>query len=294
MFTGSATAIVTPFTADDQIDFDRFGQLIDWQIASGTNALVVLGTTGETPTITEDEQALIIKFAVERTGKRIPVIVGTGSNATAKAIENTQRATLLGADAVLIVNPYYNKSTPQGIIKHYEAILEHTNIPILLYNVPSRTGANITPAVMRALKDHPRIIGIKQATNDLSELVEVAMLCDDGFKLYCGNDDMISAYMSLGASGVVSVVSNVLPEAVAQLCNLQLSGDHIGARQLQFKLKPLSDALFMVTNPIPVKAALAMMNRIEGTLRLPLYPLEAGQEEALRSVLKDYGVVPCH
>lgn len=294
MFYGSCTAIVTPFTHDDAIDYPRFEALIEWQIASGTKALVVLGTTGETPTITDEEQYQIMKFAIQRVNHRVPVIIGTGSNATAKAIKHTQMAQSLGADAALIVNPYYNKSSQAGIIKHYEAILAATDIPIVLYNVPSRTGANLSPALVAKLKVHPRIVGIKQATSDLAELVEMAMLVDDGFKLFCGNDDMISAYMSLGASGVISVVSNILPEAVAQLCETQLQGDLSGARSLQFQLKPLIDALFMVTNPIPVKAALALMGKIEGHLRLPLYPLDTAQNDQLRQALHRYGVALCH
>lgn len=291
MFNGSATAIVTPFTADDTIDYERFGALIEWQIAAGTKALVVLGTTGETPTITDQEQHDIMAFAIDTVAGRVPVIIGTGSNATAKAIHNTRLAQSLGADAALIVNPYYNKSSQVGIIKHYEAILAATDIPVILYNVPSRTGANLTPQIVAQLKSHPRVVGIKQATSDLSELVEMAMLCDDSFKLYCGNDDMISAYMSLGASGVISVLSNVVPEAVARLCDQQLAGDTAGARALQFQLKPLADALFMVTNPIPVKAALALMGRIEGHLRLPLYPLDDNQCNRLRATLESYGVL---
>ena len=291
MFNGSATALVTPFTDDDHIDFQRYGQLIDWQIENGTSALIVLGTTGETPTITEDEQREIMAFAIAHVNGRVPVAIGTGSNATAKAIKNTQLAESLGADAALIVNPYYNKSSQIGIVKHYEAILAATNIPIILYNVPSRTGSNLTPSTVSILKQHPRVVGIKQATNDLSELVEMAMLCDENFKLYCGNDDMISAYLSLGASGVISVASNVVPETVSRLCSQFQSGQLAQARQTQFELKPLCDALFMVTNPIPVKAALSLMGRIKGHLRPPLYPLDAQQESKLRQIMTQSGVL---
>ncbi len=291
MFYGSATALVTPFTDDDRIDYEQYGALIDWQIESGTAALVVLGTTGETPTITDEEQREIMAFAIARVNKRVPVIVGTGSNATAKAIKNTILAQSLGADAALVVNPYYNKSSQTGILKHYEAILAATDLPLILYNVPSRTGSNLTPALVSKLKCHPRIVGIKQATNDLSELVEMAMLCDDGFKLYCGNDDMISAYLSLGASGVISVASNVVPQRVSDLCKSHFSGNFHQARQLQFELKPLVDDLFMVTNPIPVKAALSIMGRIKGNLRLPLYPLDQAEENRLRQTLERSGVI---
>jgi len=290
MFYGSCTALVTPFTSDDQIDFNRMAELIEWQISMGTNALVILGTTGETPTITDDEQLKIMEFAINQVAKRIPVIIGTGSNATKKAISMTLAAQRFGADAALIVNPYYNKSSQEGILKHYEAILEATDIPILLYNVPSRTGSNLSPKTIGILKKHPRIIGLKQATNDLSELVEIAMMCDDTFKLYSGNDDMISAFLALGASGVVSVVSNIVPKDVSELCALHASGQLIAARELQFKLKPLCDALFSVTNPIPVKSALELMGKIDGHLRLPLFPMTDAQQQLLKSALLNYGV----
>lgn len=290
MFYGSATALVTPFTDDDTIDYAAMAALIDWQIAAGTKALVILGTTGETPTITDEEQKEIMAFSIKHVAKRVPVIIGTGSNSTAKAIAMTLAAQNFGADAALIVNPYYNKSSQEGILKHYEAILQATDIPVILYNVPSRTGSNLTPKTMSILKQHPRIIGVKQATNDLSELVEVAMLVDDNFKLYAGNDDMISSFLALGASGVISVVSNVVPEEVSELCTRHQQGDTSGARLIQFKLKPLADALFAVTNPIPVKAALEIMGRIDGNLRLPLFPLSAQQNDLLKVALTQYGV----
>ncbi|MCK8058692.1 MULTISPECIES: 4-hydroxy-tetrahydrodipicolinate synthase [unclassified Fusibacter] len=290
IFTGSATALVTPFEPDGGIDYESFGNLIDWQIESGTSALVILGTTGEAATLLEEELKEVMVFAVARINKRVPVIFGTGSNNTLTAVKMTKFAQAVGADAALIVNPYYNKSSQEGIYRHYQAIHDQTDLPILLYNVPSRTGANIEPRTIARLKSFDRIVGIKQATSNLSEIVEVAMLIDDGFKLYSGNDDMIHSFLSLGASGVISVVSNIDPGKVAELCSSYFNNDHKRSLEIQFQLKPLVDALFSVTNPIPVKAALSSLGKINNHLRLPLIPLNDQEHRALDQVLLAYGL----
>lgn len=288
IFTGSSTALVTPFNADFSINYEHLASLIAFQISQGTKALVILGTTAETPALSEAEQVELMTFAIKEVNGRLPVIFGTGSNNTQTVIRMTQFAQTIGAAGALIVNPYYNKSTQAGIIAHYEAILEATNLPIILYNVPSRTGCNMEVETIKKLKTHPRIVGIKQATNNLSEWVSLCMLIDDQFKVYVGNDDMIFPALALGASGVVSVLSNIIPKRVSNLCQLFFDGQIDQARAEQYALKPLADALFTVTNPIPVKSALHLMGKTNPTVRLPLIPLDQATSKDLAALLSAY------
>lgn len=290
VFTGAATAIITPFTKDNTVDFDKFGKLIEWQIQKGINGIVAAGTTGEGSTLTDEEHREVIDFCVRKVAGRVPVIAGTGSNDIAYAIDLTKFACECGADAMLLVSPYYNKATQKGLIASFEAVADASTKPCILYNVPSRTGCNIQPATVAALADHPRIVAIKEASGDLSQIAKVASLCGDKIDIYSGNDDQIVPVMSLGGKGVISVLSNVMPEETVAMCNHCLSGNYPAAADLQLKLLSLIDALFCEVNPIPVKAAMAAMGYCENTLRLPLTPMEAHNEEHLLSLMRQNGI----
>ena len=290
IFTGAATAIVTPLT-EQGVDYEQFGRLIDWQIAEGIDAIVVAGTTGEASTLSDDEHKEVIRYCVERVAGRVPVIAGTGSNDTAYAIELTKYAGQVGADAVLLVTPYYNKATQNGPIKFFTDIADASAVPCILYNVPSRTGCNIAPATVAALAEHPNIVAIKEASGNISQIAQVAHLCGDKIDIYSGNDDQIVPVLSLGGKGVISVLSDVMPAATSKMCHDYLEGNTAAATAAQLRLLPLIDALFSEVNPIPVKAAMAKMGFGENYLRLPLTPMEAQNEEKLFALMKEQNLI---
>ena len=285
IFTGAATAIVTPLTKDG-IDYEQFGRLIDWQIAEGIDAIVAVGTTGEGSTLSDAEHKEAIKFCVERVAGRVPVIAGTGSNDTAYAIDLTKYACEVGADAMLLVTPYYNKATQRGLYESFVAVADISTKPCIIYNVPSRTGCNLTAQTMAKLADHPNIVAIKEASGNLSQIAEIAHLCGDKIDIYSGNDDQIVPIMSLGGKGVISVLSNLMPKATSKICKDYLDGNVKAARDEQLRLIPLINALFCEVNPIPVKAAMAAMGYCENYLRLPLTTMEKDHEEKLLELMR--------
>ena len=287
IFNGAATAIITPFN-EKGIDFDKFASLIEWQIEQGIDAIVAAGTTGEGSTLTDEEHKAVIKFCVEQVAGRVPVIAGTGSNDIAYAIELTKFACEVGADAMLVVTPYYNKATQNGLIASFTAIADASTKPIILYNVPSRTGCNLLPATVAKLAEHPNIVAIKEASGNISQIAQVAAACD--IDIYSGNDDQIVPVMSLGGKGVISVLSNIMPAQTAQICKDFAEGDIKAACEAQLALLPLIDALFCEVNPIPVKAACAAMGWCENSLRLPMTKMEADHEEKLLALMRENGL----
>ncbi|MBQ3275963.1 MAG: 4-hydroxy-tetrahydrodipicolinate synthase [Oscillospiraceae bacterium] len=291
IFRGVATALITPLN-ENGIDFDAYGRLIDWQIQEGVNALVLVGTTGEAPTLTDAEHQEAIRFGVERVAGRVPVIAGTGSNDTAHAIAMSRFACEAGADALLTVTPYYNKATQKGLIAMYTAIADATPKPLIIYNVPSRTGVNIEPSTYAALADHPNIAAIKEANGNISKIVETFSLVGDRLDIYSGNDDQIVPLMSMGGQGVISVLSNVMPAKTVELCDRCFRGDIAGAAAMQCELLGLINALFSEVNPIPVKAAMAAMGWCENYLRLPLIPMEDAHWQVLRRRMEEQGLLP--
>lgn len=290
IFKGAATALITPLT-ESGIDFDAFGRLIDWQITSGIDALVVAGTTGESSTLTDDEHRDAICFCVERTAGRVPVIAGTGSNDTAYAIELTKYACEAGADAMLVVTPYYNKTTQNGLCKMFSSIADASTKPLILYNVPSRTGVNIEPSTYAKLADHENIAAIKEANGNISKIVETAALVGDKLDIYSGNDDQIVPVLSMGGAGVISVLSNLLPRETSDICHRFFNGDVCGAAKLQCEYLPLINALFSEVNPIPVKAAMAKMGFCENYLRMPLTEMEDAHAQILYSIMRRHGLI---
>lgn len=289
VFEGVATALITPLN-ENGIDYNAFARLIDWQINEGVNALVVCGTTGESSTLTDKEHKSAIEFAVNEVGGRIPVIAGTGSNDTAYALELTDFSCKAGVDGVLVVTPYYNKATQNGLFKMFTEIADRAAAPVILYNVPSRTGVNIAPETVARLSKHPNISGIKEAGGNISAVAEIAALCGDDINIYSGNDDQTVPIMSLGGKGCISVLSNLLPHNIAQMCKKMLAGDTKGALDLQLKYLPLIKALFCEVNPIPVKAAMAAMGYCENYLRLPLTPMEEAHKEILLNEMRKCGI----
>lgn len=290
VFTGAATAIVTPLN-ENGIDYESFARLIDFQIESGIDAIVTVGTTGEGSTLTDEEHKAAIKFTVERVGGRVPVIAGTGSNDTAYAIELTKYACEVGADAMLLVTPYYNKATQEGMYRSFMMTADASTKPCILYNVPSRTGCNLLPETVARLAEHPNIVGIKEASGNISQIAEVARLCAGKIDIYSGNDDQIVPIMSLGGVGVISVLSNLLPAETSKMCKLFLEGNVAQARDMQLHYLPLIDALFSEVNPIPVKAAMAAMGYGENYLRLPLTPMSEDKEARLLSIMREEGII---
>ncbi|MBQ1951246.1 MAG: 4-hydroxy-tetrahydrodipicolinate synthase [Clostridia bacterium] len=289
VFTGIATALITPMTAEG-VDYTQLGRLIDWQIAEGINALVICGTTGEGSTLTDEEHRDVIRYAVERVAGRVPVIAGTGSNDTAYAIDLTRYACEAGADSVLVVSPYYNKATQNGLIRTFETIADASSVPVILYNVPSRTGVNIAPKTVQALAEHPRIAGIKEASGNIAQVAEILALAGDKIDVYSGNDDEIVPTLALGGKGCISVLSNPLPRQTVEICDRFFAGDVAGAAALQLKYLPLIRALFSEVNPIPAKAAMAAMGFGEDYLRLPLTPMEESNRRVLLDELRRLGV----
>ncbi len=289
VFTGIATALVTPLNQEG-IDYENFGRLIDWQIAEGINGLVVCGTTGEGSTLTDDEHREAIRFAVERAAGRVPVIAGTGSNDTAYALELTRHACEVGVDGVLVVTPYYNKATQNGLVKMFTEIADASTAPVILYNVPSRTGVNIAPKTVATLADHPNICGIKEASGNISAIAEIQALCRDKIDLYSGNDDQIVPILSLGGKGCISVLSNPLPRKTVEICDRFFKGDVKGAAELQLALLPLVNALFSEVNPIPVKSAMAAMGYCDEYLRSPLTVMEEPNRAVLLEEMRKAGI----
>lgn len=289
IFRGAATALITPLD-ERGIDFDRLGRLIDWQIDEGIDALVICGTTGEASTLTDKEHRDAIAYAVERTNGRVPVIAGTGSNDTAYAIELTRFACEAGADACLVVTPYYNKATQNGLVAMYSAIADASTKPLILYNVPSRTGTAIQPATYVKLAQHPNIAAIKEANSNISAIVETKALAGDQLDIYSGNDDEIVPILSMGGLGVISVLSNLLPKETSRLCHKFFEGDVAGAAAMQCQYLKLIRALFSEVNPIPVKAAMAAMGFCEDYLRLPLTPMEDARRQVLLDEMRRQGI----
>lgn len=285
LFTGSAAALITPFDGE-QVDFEAFGRLIERQISGGTDALVVCGTTGEPPALTQAEKDSILEFALQRANGRIPVIAGTGSNNTAASIAQSRRAQALGADALLVVTPYYNRTTQRGLIAHYTAIADAVDIPVILYNVPSRTGVNLLPETAAKLSEHENIVGVKEASGDISQVSELARLCGGSVALYSGNDDQVLPVLSLGGQGVISVAANIAPDAMHRLVSAWFEGDIPACRLIQLSLLPLIRLLFSEVSPIPVKAALEMMGICRADVRLPLVRYSEEKWSALREELK--------
>ena len=290
IFRGVATALITPLN-ESGVDFDRLGRLIDWQISEGINAIVIAGTTGEGSTLTDEEHREAIRYSVVRAAGRVPIIAGTGSNDTAYAVDLSRYACEVGADALLVVTPYYNKATQKGLIAMYNAIADASTKPVILYNVPSRTGCSIEPATYAALAEHPRIAAIKEANGNISKIVETAALVGDKLDIYSGNDDQIVPILSMGGLGVISVLSNIMPRKTVEICDRWFAGDIAGSRALQCELLPLINALFCEVNPIPVKAAMAAMGWCDGTIRLPLTPMEEDHWQKLRALMQAQGLL---
>ena len=290
VFTGAATAIITPLN-ENGVDYERFGKLIDWQIEEGIDAIVVAGTTGEGSTLTDKEHKEVLKFAVRQIGGRVPVIAGTGSNDTSYAIELTKYACEIGADAMLLITPYYNKATQKGMIASFTAIADASTKPCILYNVPSRTGCNILPETAAVLAEHKNIVAIKEASGNLSQIAQVAALCGDKLDIYSGNDDQIVPILSIGGKGVISVLSNVIPRETSEMCHKYMNGEVKEAAEIQLKYLELANSLFLEVNPIPVKAAMAAMGYCENYLRLPLTPMESANEAKLLSAMRAHNLI---
>ena len=289
IFLGAATALVTPLTAEG-VDYPALEKLINWQIDSGIDALVICGTTGEASTLNDEEHKSVLKFAIEVAKGRVPMIAGTGSNDTAHAIEMTQYACENGYDAMLVVTPYYNKTTQKGLVAMFTAIADASTKPLILYNVPGRTGVNIEPATYAALADHPNIAAIKEAGGNISKIVETAALVGDKLDIYSGNDDQIVPILACGGSGVISVLSNVVPKETSEICHTFFRGDVKTAMEMQIKYLGLTNALFCEVNPIPVKAAMAAMGYCENYVRLPLVTMEETHEKMLLQKMREVGV----
>jgi 4-hydroxy-tetrahydrodipicolinate synthase len=288
MFRGSIVAIVTPFKANSEIDFEAYGRLIDWHLDQGTDGIVPCGCTGEAATLSHDEQQHCIRFAVERVAGRVPVIAGTGSNSTREAVSLTRFAKEAGADAALLITPYYNKPTPAGQIAHYKAVAEAVDIPIVLYNVPSRTGTNMLPETVAELSAVKNIVAIKEAGGSVDQVSQIRRLC--GITVLSGDDSLTLPMLALGGTGVISVAANVAPAKVAAMCRAFDKGDLGGAQRIHFELWPLFKGLFIETNPMPVKAALTWMGLIENNLRLPLTPMQTAKFAQLEPVLQELGL----
>ena len=289
VFRGIATALITPFK-DGQVDFDAYGRFIDWQIEQGINALVACGTTGESSTLSDEEHRAALAFAVKRAAGRVPVIAGTGSNELDYAVDLSKYAVSVGADAILVVTPYYNKATQKGLIGMYTAIADAAGVPTILYNVPSRTGVNIEPKTYAALAEHPDIVAFKEANGNISKIVETMSYVRGKLDLYSGNDDQIVPLMAMGGIGAISVLSNILPRETVSICDRFFAGDVAGAAELQCHYHALIDALFAEVNPIPVKAAVAAMGFSENSLRLPLTELEEGHKQTLLALMRKEGL----
>ncbi len=289
LFKGSAVAIVTPFTEDGKVNFDKFGELLEFQIGNGTDAIVVCGTTGEATTMTTEEQLALIKYAVEKVNKRIPVIAGSGSNNTMHSVFMSQECEKLGVDGLLVITPYYNKANKAGLKRHFETIAASVRLPIILYNVPGRTCVNISPSLIAELAKIDNIVAVKEASGDLGQVAEIASLVPDDFAIYSGNDDTIVPLLSLGGHGVISVLANICPQETHDMVAKFLDGDVQGSKELQLKLDALIAALFIEVNPVPVKTALNLVGYGVGDFRLPLAEMEEKNLSVLRDELVNSG-----
>lgn len=290
IFKGSAVALVTPFTKDNKVDFDKLGELVEYQIANGTDAIVSCGTTGEANTMTDEEQLATIKYVVEKVNKRVPVIAGSGSNDTIHSVNLSQEAEKLGVDALLIITPYYNKANKAGLKRHFETIANSVKLPIILYNVPGRTCVNISPSLIVELAKIDNIVAVKEASGDLGQVAEIASLVPDDFAIYSGNDDTILPLLSLGGQGVISVLANVCPQETHDLVAKFFEGDIEGSRKLQLGMDALIAALFIEVNPIPVKTAMNLLGFNVGDLRLPLAEMDPANLEVLKKELVNFGL----
>lgn len=291
VFTGAGVAIVTPMNADGSINYDEFGRVIDFQIDNGTDAIIVCGTTGESATMTDEEHVECIRYCIERVNKRVPVIAGTGSNDTKYAVDLSVEAEKLGADALLVVTPYYNKTSQRGLIAHFTAIADSVNIPIILYNVPSRTGVNIALDTYDVLANHKNIAAVKEASGNISSIAKIIEKCGDRLDVYSGNDDQIVPIMALGGKGVISVLSNVCPKETHDIAQLCLDNNIAEAAKLQIKYLDLCNSLFIDVNPIPVKEAMNLIGFKAGECRLPLLKMEQGKIDALTASMKKVGLI---
>lgn len=291
VFTGAAVAIITPMRADGSVDYEELGRIIDDQIDNGTDAIVICGTTGESPTMTDEEHTACIRYAVKRTAGRVPVIAGTGSNDTRYAIWLSRQAQADGADALLLVTPYYNKTSQAGLIAHYTAIADAVDLPCILYNVPSRTGCNLTAASLKQLAKHPNINAVKEASGNISQVAEIAAACGEELNIYSGNDDQIVPLLALGGKGVISVLSNVAPRYTHDICAKWFAGDTAGSLAMQLAALPLCKALFADVNPIPVKWAMNRLGWHAGACRLPLVDPDEAVQAQLDSALRAFGLL---
>ena len=289
IFTGMATAIVTPMTKTG-IDYDALGRFLEFQIESGINAIVVMGTTGENATIEPEDQKEVIRYTVQKVAGRVPVIAGTGTNNTEHVLKNTRNACEVGADAVLVVTPYYNKATQNGLITHFTTVADASTVPVIVYNVPSRTGCNLLPKTLAKLAEHPRIAAVKEATGNMAQMVEIMALCGDKIDVYSGEDALTVPMMAMGAAGTISVLSNVVPKEAVAMTDACKAGDYKTAAQWQCKLLGLTNALFSEVNPIPVKAAVSAMGFGEENLRLPLTPMEDETRAKLYAEMRKLGI----
>jgi len=292
IFTGAGVAIVTPMNQDGSVNYEKFAELIEFQIANSTDAIIVCGTTGEASTLSHEEHLDVVKYCVEVVNKRIPVVAGTGSNCTETAVYLSQEAEKYGVDGLLLVSPYYNKATQNGLYTHFKTVADAVNIPIILYNIPGRTGVNINPAtIMRLCNDCENIVGVKEASGNISQIAKLASLAKGTIDIYSGNDDQIVPLLSLGGKGVISVLSNIAPQQTHDICAKYFEGDVQGSMQMQLDAIELIDALFCEVNPIPVKKALNLMGMEAGALRLPLTEMEEANTAKLEKAMKDYGIL---
>lgn len=292
VFTGAGVAIVTPFKDNGEVDYERFAEMVEYQIENGTDAIIVCGTTGESSTLTHEEHLDVIRYCVEKVNGRIPVIAGTGSNCTDTAIYLSTEAEKYGVDGLLLVTPYYNKATQKGLYQHFKAVADSVKVPVILYNVPSRTGCNIAPeTVVKLCTEVENIVGVKEASGNLSQIVKLMSLADGKVDLYSGNDDQITPLLALGGKGVISVLSNVAPRQTHEICAKFFAGDVSGSCAEQLRAIPLCNALFCEVNPIPVKKALNLQGRGAGILRMPLCEMEEENAVKLEKAMKDYGIL---
>ncbi|MCI8693272.1 MAG: 4-hydroxy-tetrahydrodipicolinate synthase [Lachnospiraceae bacterium] len=292
IFKGSGVAIVTPMHENGDVDYEQYAKLLEFQIANGTDAIIACGTTGESSTLTHEEHLEVIRYCVEAVAGRVPVVAGTGSNCTETAVYLSREAEKSGADALLLVSPYYNKATQNGLYAHYKAVADSVELPILLYNVPSRTGCNILPeTVVRLCRDVKNIVGVKEASGNIGQIARLAALAGGDVDIYSGNDDQIVPIMSLGGKGVISVLANVAPRQTHEICQAYLDGDVKKSLQLQLDAMELCGALFCEVNPIPVKKALSLMGMGSGALRMPLSEMESANVQRLEKAMKDYGLL---
>ncbi len=290
LFTGCGTALITPFK-NGEVDYEALDRLVEDQISKGVSALIAVGTTGEPATMTWEEHLAVIRRVVEKADHRVPVIAGTGSNATSEAVYAAKHSAEFGADAQLVVTPYYNKTSQAGLVAHFNAIADAATLPVIVYNVPSRTGLNIGPEALAEICQHENVIAVKEANSDVAQAMEKLRLCGDKVDFYCGNDDLILPTIACGFKGVISVLSNVLPAETSQMARLALEGKNAEAAAIQLKLLPFVNALFSETSPIPVKAAMAKMGLCEDELRLPLVPMQEAPRQKMYAIMRELGLI---